>query len=679
MDYRRDCDDHAYTSMPTDASSLPTDMLGGCGHNPEGACSDIPQTAEVRSQDGVDSVTILTTKGGLRATKLLELTSSGWLVTPYDRAAWFSVEERQVGNIFDLAALLTDLERRPHSFIVRGQLLEGIDRSNARRLLHDRTVNGVVTPATLRACARRWIPLDIDSLPLPDGLDPLAYPEAAVRYVLTLLPDMFTSVTVWWCFTSTMGIKPGLRMRLFFWSARPISDEELKRLLCETVPVEGLPRSKWRQLWPIDGSLYNPAQAIYTAHPIVRGGADPVPVRSGILVGDCHEVTPPTILRPEPPTGGKRGRRVDGGNGPVTSRVTGSGTAAVDSRSTAVGYAEHRSLIGDHEGGGGFHGPIKSAVAAHFARHGSRTDDEWLAADLETAIRAAVRNPAWHTAEYLEMRIADLPGLIASVTARQVARKAKDWAVLDHPPTYPDVGVDLTEGERLIQEAVERFMSSRAAWAAVPAELRGEPPRLALIATLGIGKTEVVAKAIGKLPIGCSVNVLAPDHALGRELTARLATAAPGHRVIQVLGREAVDADGEPMCHQRDLVAQWSALGGSVQSGFCRATGEDGSVEECPHFACCRYQAQRADDAPAIRVGSHAYLALAPEFSPLPAAADLMVIDENPVDTLTRASGSVTLDDVWSPSGRQVLTHRRRDHVDQNANFNEFSLVGHVS
>jgi len=97
-------------------------------------------------------------------------------------------------------------------------------------------------------------------------------------------------------------------------------------------------------------------------------------------------------------------------------------------------------------------------------------------------------------------------------------------------------------------------------------------------------------------------------------------------------------------------------------------------VEECEHFAACRYQAQRADDSPAVRVGSHAHLGLPQEVNSIRLDA-LTVVDESPVDTLVRVGSAVKLDDVWRAEGRQVVTRRPSAHVEDNADFNDWSLM----
>ena len=206
-----------------------------------------------------------------------------------------------------------------------------------------------------------------------------------------------------------------------------------------------------------------------------------------------------------------------------------------------------------------------------------------------------------------------------------------------------------------------------------PKEDRGSPPQLAIIATLGLGKTRAVIEALNNLAPDSGASILAPDHALGHELLGRIRSGVPAHRVVQILGREAINADGQPMCVQSELVKAWSAIGGSVQNAFCRMQRDDGTVEECEHFHACPYQAQRRDKECAIRIGSHAHLTLPQDVNSINLGADITIIDESPIDQLVKFT-QVSLDDICGTKGHNVRTFRQADHDDTNADFAEWSF-----
>jgi hypothetical protein len=275
------------------------------------------------------------------------------------------------------AQLLSELDHCPTTFVVRGRPAEGIDRHYAYRRLHPRTQSdGTIEPATIEPAEHRWIPLDLDSIPCPEWLDPVHEPARTVEYVVSQLPEEFHGVTCWGSFTSGQGIKLGIRMRLFFWADRALADWELKAWLGERVPTEGVAPAKWPRKYPVDLAIFAPAQPIYVARPVVVGGPDPVPIRSGIWRDDRDAITPPTITKPE-----------------KVAIVREPSDRQSSSTYFDGGCETHCSRIGDHDGGDGFYGPIKSAVAADIARHGASVETEWLRTDLERAIRGAPRDP----------------------------------------------------------------------------------------------------------------------------------------------------------------------------------------------------------------------------------------------------------------------------------------------
>jgi hypothetical protein len=85
--------------------------------------------------------------------------------------------------------------------------------------------------------------------------------------------------------TAGHGLKPGLRLRLWYWLDRPVCGSALKR---------------WLQHAPIDHSVFGTAQVIYTAAPLFLPGAfDPLPTRIAAIPGALSVmVPPPLILQP---------------------------------------------------------------------------------------------------------------------------------------------------------------------------------------------------------------------------------------------------------------------------------------------------------------------------------------------------------------------------------------------
>ncbi len=384
----------------------------------------------------VDYVTILTSKGPLATKRITAVPNGPPKVESYGSAKFFSFAEAGVSSIHDLAALLGRVERAPRGFLVRGRPKDGIDHRRAQRRVRDRrNADGTVTPATIEAAEHHWIALDCDRIACPDWLDPFEEPDQTVEHVVSRLPVEFHDATCWWQFTSSAGIKPGISLRLFFWSDRALADWQLKQWLADS---------------PVDPSIFAPAQPIYVARPIFVGMPDPVPFRSGVWRGDRDAITPPAIQKPQ-------GRAFA-----AEHAFTGS---------SGGGYEFYCGQIGDHEGGAGFFAPVKSAVATWIARQGAAGDTIWLRADLERVIRAAPRDSAIHGDDYIEFRVGDLDPLIDAILELQLAKEAEAEAAPRCEPTYPAPLASVAEARAVLAAAMDRF--------AVAALAYGEPLAMA--------------------------------------------------------------------------------------------------------------------------------------------------------------------------------------------------------
>lgn len=200
----------------------------------------------------------------------------------YDLARTLDLIPHPVADLAALQLLLLQMLPRHDCAIVRA---EPIDRTHrVRRLLYDDPDTGDV--ATLREAPRRWLAIDLDSLPAPDGLDLTnlaACGDVAVRSLPTAFHDAAYLVQA----TASHTIKPGLRLRLWFWLERPMLGAELKR---------------WLSSAPVDTCVFAPAQPIYTAAPVFVGKPDPLPVRLAMREGEPW-VCPPSAgaLAPPPP------------------------------------------------------------------------------------------------------------------------------------------------------------------------------------------------------------------------------------------------------------------------------------------------------------------------------------------------------------------------------------------
>jgi len=202
----------------------------------------------------------------------------------YDRARRVSLAPVALDDLDALARLLEHLAGRPRCCIVRAAIADPSRVVGVRRLLHPDPDTGEA--ATLAEVPRRWCALDLDSVPLPAGTDPRDL-ERCARHALALLPPAFRVARCIVQATAGHGIKPGARLRLWFWLSRPTLGAELARWLAGS---------------PVDPSCFRAAQPHYTAAPLFDGRPDPLPRRLALLPGaEVVEVPPPAALRPPPP------------------------------------------------------------------------------------------------------------------------------------------------------------------------------------------------------------------------------------------------------------------------------------------------------------------------------------------------------------------------------------------
>lgn len=188
----------------------------------------------------------------------------------------------EVPNLDSIAALLRNLAERRDCCIVRGEIIDPARVSGVRRLCRPDPETG--DAPTLREAAHHWLALDLDSLPLPEGTDAADLPACA-RAVLVQLPPAFHGARCIVQATASHGIKPGARLRLWFWLSRPLTNAECKA---------------WLRTARVDRTLYSPAQPHYTAAPVFDGRPDPMPHRLAELHGTA-EVEPPSAAALTPP------------------------------------------------------------------------------------------------------------------------------------------------------------------------------------------------------------------------------------------------------------------------------------------------------------------------------------------------------------------------------------------
>jgi hypothetical protein len=226
-----------------------------------------------------DTITVLHACGR----RLAKTVQADDQIEGYDSARTFDLTEHPVADLPAVARLLAALIGRSDCAVVRGAIADSNRTRRVRRLLYEDKETG--DAPTLRDVPRRCLALDMEDIPRPPDV-PAADLAACARLALATLPAAFTGAACVVQASAGHGIKPGLRLRLWFWCSRPMTGTELKR---------------WLRGTPADPSVFGAAQLIYTAAPIMGAGqADPIPVRLLVLDGD-PVVTVPSAAALAPP------------------------------------------------------------------------------------------------------------------------------------------------------------------------------------------------------------------------------------------------------------------------------------------------------------------------------------------------------------------------------------------
>ena len=350
-----------------------------------------------------DTLTILFCESpGCSATKRHKQTDDTIETVPYNAGFLFTARTYRVRNIFKLAAFLAALEKIPVAFVIRGAPTTKLGRD--LKTPHQRLKEHYTTPAP----GRRYVMVDIDKLPLPDDLELTQETLAEVlSFVVKQLPTELRDVTHYWQLSASAGIgdPTKISVHLWFWLSQPVTDADLIRWGKAVNSTAGFKL--------IDISLFRDVQPHFLASPLFENMDDPFPCRSG-LVEKCHQHA--TLQLPPTPE-------------PV-------GTDSKNKRSTpspSQGFSHLLTLIGDHDGGEGFHEPIIRAAASYVATHGCDADDsEHLYQILRERILAADRSK--HSTAEVEQR-----------ASREHLKSAIDSAIVKFGDT-PTGGARLKDG-----------------------------------------------------------------------------------------------------------------------------------------------------------------------------------------------------------------------------------------
>jgi hypothetical protein len=228
-----------------------------------------------------DTITIIRGAAGQRLAKLIRADGS---IEDYQAGYRFDLIPHPVADLAALHDLVRRLVHRSDCAVVWGVPIDPARCARVRRLAYVCRKKG--DAPTLRDAAHSWVALDMDGVARPDGIaaaDLHACGLAAVQR----LPVEFHAAAAIVQATASHGIKPGSRVRLWYWLSRRTDGGELRRWLRGAV----------------DDCTFRTVQPIYTAAPVFAAGVrDHLPTRIALLPGGPAVAVPsPAELAPPAP------------------------------------------------------------------------------------------------------------------------------------------------------------------------------------------------------------------------------------------------------------------------------------------------------------------------------------------------------------------------------------------
>jgi hypothetical protein len=494
-----------------------------------------------------------------------------WQGVAYDTGATYHVYERPIGNLQDLALLLDQVRSDPRSFIVRGEVLPEVRETIAenpyttvRRAKLENKKGGKPSVAD---CKRRWLMIDVDSYPLPTWASLVDEPEAVVEAAIhDLLPECFHDVECFWQLSASAGFQAGLlKAHLFFWLSQPVDITMLRAFFKVRAPGVGT-------------ALYNAIQPHYIADPIIEGGHDPLPRRTGWVKGQEQEVSLPALdLTKLNATLHAQRERV----------LTGAGLDASAARTIRGALA----LIGENEGMEGWHARLRRATMLYARQTNLKQRDDKAFKQLcrEAIDAVAERKVArWHSRS-------DLAQFASDRYLNELIDRAFRWAdgiKRDAPegmrPFHEAPLHDVHEARVVLRGHIGSFLNSAEAFHSASPDDRPDPYHLGLAIDVGTGKSVIAREEVAKFSARMRTSG-APHRVLWLTSTIRLGTEAeshfadmPGVAVAVHRGREQPNPGStkELMCLDLEAVRLAVAVGLSIETAVCGSDKE--GTPSCP-------------------------------------------------------------------------------------------------
>ena len=554
-------------------------------------------------------VTLLTSASGHSLVK--SFSGKGVIQQPFSTGKLFNVSEEPVSDLQSLSALLLRLEDDATNTVIRGSLTEGQNNPVPRNKEY------------FTATPRQWCMIDIDSLSW-DG--DVSDQQAMLSYAIKQLPPEFQSADCWYHLSSSMGIKAGIRLHLWFWLDRSCSDDEMKA---------------WLSGCPVDLRLFNPIQIHLTANPLFSDGAvDPYPNRSGLFEASTgvSTVTVPSDLASRSAVASKSSKqRTRGKSGlldpsdierdPVTD-------LAIDGREQLMFLLSNQVMQ-------------ELVTAEHTPSEEEVTTALWNRFCEEADISVVSARGAWTIADAASKARARLQEL-DSGTYDFVSRSDRTILVAGSGKVERPKLVGAVEAQSKLDAILSGFFEDLAG---------GASPRAAVRLTMGTGKTKQTISHLKSYlsdKFQQSIEVYVPRHDLADEWEQSLEgiNAKVIHVYPRTGGKWAEEQNSYPhpiMCQRAEYVRDLEEKGHSIYGNACLSRT---SGEQCSFFGNCSYLdqfRQSGDDLGVentIRIYTHASLFLSRNEFERQIDSNLIIIDEAFMSSAVSNMPSVPVGDV---------------------------------
>jgi len=190
----------------------------------------LPETVERGKTSHVEKLTFLRACEQSEFGKKYRLEDGAYAEVRLNHETFWSAESLRVNSLKDVFDLLKARSHEKNICIVHGAPIEGVDTKRMRR-----------QNVTLIDAPHRTVFLDFDNVATSEREG-----EALARFVRASLPPEFRDAACIWNLTASHGIK-GARVRLIFWTDKPVSLAQIKAWLGGS----GADASIWRAVQPV--------------------------------------------------------------------------------------------------------------------------------------------------------------------------------------------------------------------------------------------------------------------------------------------------------------------------------------------------------------------------------------------------------------------------------------------